>query len=121
MTDRSPNLENLLQMGINAAKTGNQENARLFLQQVLDADNKNDRAWLWMAYVTDKENEIDRRRYLKTAIRINPNNRAARNALEKLDRAQVTAQNKTMTIGLMILTITIVVGVLACVLAIAIS
>jgi Tfp pilus assembly protein PilF len=123
MSDRPklPNLENLLQMGINAAQSGNKENARLFLQQVLEADKKNDRAWLWLAYVTDPEDEKDRRRYLKTAMRLNPSNRAAQNALKKLDQAKNAGKKRTMRLGSLALAVLVIFGTVTCLLAIVIS
>jgi hypothetical protein len=117
--ENAPNLENLLQLGIARAKGGNRAGARVLLQQVLDADKQNDRAWLWMAYVTDKD--VDRRRFLRTAIRLNPKNQAAKRALDRLDRAQNASKNRTMVYGSMALAGLILFAALACVIALAIS
>ena len=76
-----PNLEQLMQLGIQTARQGNKENARVIFQQVLDSDSHNERAWLWMAAVA--ETPVDRVRYLNTVLRINPQNRTAQRELNR--------------------------------------
>jgi hypothetical protein len=119
MVDNSPNLENLLQMGVNAAKNGNKEGARLFFQQVLEQDKRNERAWLWMASIAD--NEIDKRRYLETVLKINPNNNTARKHLGSLNSAVTNTESASMRFGIMILIVVGGVVALAVVLALILS
>lgn len=114
---QSPNLENLLQMGINQAKSGNKSGAQVLLQQVLDSDKENDRAWLWMAFISD--DETDRRRFLHTALKYNPNNQTARKALDKLDHVQTAAQNRTLVYGGMALAGLLLFAAIACVIILA--
>ena len=89
-----PTLEDLMQMGIQAARQGNRPSARLFFQQVLDADKQNERAWLWMASVA----EI---RFLKTVLRLNPANSAARDELERMRRRRETGNTLVLKYGFM--------------------
>lgn len=93
-----PNLEDILQIGIAAAKRGDREAAQNLLQQVLSSDQKNDRAWLYMAYI--EPNKDQRVRYLQTALRHNPNNSVARKALEGITKKRNRSQQRTLMIGL---------------------
>lgn len=76
-------LQSKLNAGIEAARAGNQAEARRLLQQVLSADPNNEVAWMWMASAVSTPNE--RRVCLERALQINPNNARAREALRRLD------------------------------------
>lgn len=106
----NPNLENLLQMGITAAKQGNKDGARVLLRQVIEGDKKNDRAWLWMASVA--ENTEKRKQYLETALRINPHNDAAKKQLTKLEKKRSRGEQRTLQVGLVVLLLVMVVSLL---------
>ena len=95
----TPNLEQLLQIGIQAARKGNKAGARVTLQQVIDADKTNERAWLWMAAIA--ETSEDRRRYLNAVLRLNPENPTALRELEKLNRKQVSSNTQVIRYGMM--------------------
>lgn len=102
--DDSPNLEDLLQIAATTIKQGNRQGARVLLQQVLDSDKHNDRAWVLMAYTTN--DNLERQRYLRTALRLNPNNQAAQRALEKIDITRTKSESQAMyygTVGLLVL------------------
>ncbi len=101
-----PTLEDLMQMGMQAARQGNRPNARLFFQQVLDADKHNERAWLWMASVAETREE--RIRFLKTVLRINPNNSVAREELERMRRRRETSNTLVVRYGLIGLAVILV-------------
>ncbi len=92
-----PTLEDLMQMGMQAARQGNRPNARLFFQQVLDADKHNERAWLWMASVAETREE--RIRFLKTVLRINPSNSGARDELERMRRRRESSNTLVLRYG----------------------
>ncbi len=97
----SPNLEQLLQMGIRAAREeNNKEGARVFFERVLEQNPEEERAWIWMAWASD--NDVDRRRYLETAIRINPNSKA-RQLLTDMESMKNSGENRTLVRGLVIL------------------
>jgi hypothetical protein len=61
----------------------------LFFQQVLLADDRNERAWLWMSEVADSP--IERLACIERALAINPNNKTTQLALDAL-KAQLPAQ-----------------------------
>lgn len=92
-----PTLEDLMQMGMQAVRQGNRPNARLFFQQVLDADKHNERAWLWMASVAETREE--RIRFLKTVLRINPSNSVARDELERMRRRRASSNTLVLRYG----------------------
>ncbi len=76
------NMSPRLREGIDAAKRGDKTTARRLLQQVLSTDGNNEMALMWMASVVDALEE--RRFYLERALRVNPNNTRAREALKRL-------------------------------------
>ncbi len=77
-----PELHDLLQRGIELARTGHPAEARAIFEQVIRADEFNEVAWLWMAAAA--ENNAQRREALEIVLEINPQNEQARDALEKL-------------------------------------
>ncbi len=93
-----PNLEQLMQIGIQTAKKGNKPNARVIFQQILDADKQNERAWLWMAAVA--ETPMDRVRYLRTVLQINPNNITALRELENLQQKKESSNSQVIRYGI---------------------
>ncbi len=107
----TPNLEQLMQFGIQSARQGNKQNARVIFQQILDADKQNERAWLWMAAVA--ESPEDRVRFLNTVLQLNPQNAAARKELEKLQKKRVSSNTLVMRYGLITLAIILVLVVCA--------
>ena len=107
----TPNLEQLLQLGIQAARKGNKAGARVMLQQVIDGDQTNERAWLWMAAIA--ETSEDRRRYLNAVLRLNPEHPTALRELEKLNRKQVSSNTQVIRYGMMGLLVLLVLIVIA--------
>jgi hypothetical protein len=75
--------DDLLRQGIAACKAGRRAEARELLQQVLELDERNETAWLWLsgAVVTDE----DRRVCLENVLAINPNNKMASRGLQHLN------------------------------------
>lgn len=73
----------LLNQGIEAAREGDKAQARKLFEQVLEADEENIKAWLWLYRVVDNENE--KRICLTTVLNLDPGNEKVRQALEKLD------------------------------------
>ena len=74
----------LLQKGIALAKAGRHEEARELLLQVIDQDERNETAWLWISGVVD--NDEDRGIALENVLQINPNNEWAKRGLQILGR-----------------------------------
>jgi hypothetical protein len=73
----------LLQLGIEAAKEGNQSQARESLLTVVEADEGNEQAWLWLSGVI--ESDEDRRVCLENVLVLNPDNAVAKRGLLRLD------------------------------------
>ncbi|NWG15006.1 MAG: PD40 domain-containing protein [Chloroflexi bacterium] len=71
-----------LKAGIEAARRGDRVNAQKLLRQVTTSDPNNEVAWMWLASVAESLQE--RRTCLERALRINPNNTRAQEALRQL-------------------------------------
>ncbi|CAG1000973.1 MAG: hypothetical protein IAE83_20045 [Anaerolinea sp.] len=99
-------LEDLLRQGIEAAKMGNKDSARLILRRVLDQDKRNERAWLWLASVED--DPIERRRVLQTVLDINPANANAQKLLKAMDTAVARSEQASMRFGISVVLFIIV-------------
>ena len=76
------NLQNILENGITAARSGDLATARKLLSQVLEEDPENELALMWMA--SSVTSPAERRKYLQQVVRINPDNARARQALSQL-------------------------------------
>jgi ABC-type dipeptide/oligopeptide/nickel transport system permease component len=74
--------DSLLEQGIEAARTGQHERARVLLAQVLQKEPNSDQAWLWLSAAV----EDDRQKLycLRRAQRINPNRAAVAQAIRSL-------------------------------------
>ena len=81
-TDTSTTTPNLLQSAIAAAKTGQSQKARDLLMQVLETDERNIKAWIWMSSVVDDPEE--RQICLENVLAIDPNNQMAQKGLSLL-------------------------------------
>jgi hypothetical protein len=75
----NPELEKLLQEGIDAARSGYDQRARDLLLQVLEQDPGSVRAWLWLSGVVDTPGEKEL--CLEQVINIEPDHVAARRGL----------------------------------------
>jgi tetratricopeptide (TPR) repeat protein len=71
--------DNLLEQGISAALTGRREDARALLAQVVEADERNEQAWLWLSGLVEDPEEI--RTCLENVLHLNPNNVKAQQGL----------------------------------------
>lgn len=80
--------KNLVQRGIDAAESGQPDSAMEYFNQALEHDQQNSVAWLWMASVTDSNEE--KMAYLEKVLSIEPENEAANTAYQtvKLDSNQ---------------------------------
>lgn len=105
----SPNREELLQMGIRAAKAGNKDAARLAFEQILAQDRKNERAMMWMAKIADTAPE--RKQWLERVLSLNPDNESARTALQKITYQNSAKENRTLLIFGVIAGVLIIVAV----------
>ncbi len=76
-------IQEKLRQGIEAARKGDKLVAQRLLRQVVDGDRNNEIAWMWLASTLD--NLQERRSALEEALRINPANTRAQEALRQLD------------------------------------
>ena len=80
----SPEVNELLQRGIAAAKAGQKQEARQVLLRVTELDEANEQAWLWLSAAVESIEE--RRVCLENVLAINPHNRHAQSGLSWLDQ-----------------------------------
>jgi tetratricopeptide (TPR) repeat protein len=86
-------LANRLPEAIRAARAGQREQARTLLLQIVEEDENNELAWLWLSGVV--ETDEDRRVCLENVLALNPNNEVARRGLAKLGAGQ-TAEREAL-------------------------
>lgn len=72
----------LLRQGVEAIRAGNKQRGRELLLQVVEEDDRNELAWLWLSATTDDRDE--KIVCLENVLTINPENEKARQGLEKL-------------------------------------
>lgn len=87
MVDRG-SLQARLNEGIDAVRAGDKVKARRLLQQVVNADPNNEVGWMWLASAVDTPAE--RRACLQRALKINPGNTRAQEALKRLETQAAT-------------------------------
>ena len=75
-------LDALLRAGIAAAQAGRREQARDLLAQLVQQDDKNVTAWLWLSGVVD--DLANREVCLQHVLRLDPDNEAARRGLARV-------------------------------------
>ncbi len=109
--------EDLLQLAIRAAKTGQKDGAKVMFRQVYNRDKRNERAMMWLAKLSKTPRE--RQQWLRRVLQINPSNEAAAEALRKMQYRSAASDNRLLLIALPVL-ITLMVIVFA-VIAIALS
>ena len=74
--------DGILKQGIAALNAGRKVEARNLLTQVVQQDDRNEMAWLWLSGAVDTDE--DRRICLENVLAINPNNGVASRGLESL-------------------------------------
>jgi Flp pilus assembly protein TadD len=79
-----PDTSDLLQQGIALAKAGSREEARNILMQVVELDEQNESAWLWLSGVVDSDD--DKAVALENVLALNPDNDWAKRGLKLLGR-----------------------------------
>jgi uncharacterized protein len=89
-----PELENLLQEGIDAARSGHAQRARDCLLQMLEQDPSSVKAWLWLSDVVDLSSEKEI--CLEQVIRIDPGHVAARRGLAFLRKQRQEQEDEPL-------------------------
>lgn len=112
-------VDQLLRMGIDNARQGNREGAKVMLQQVLQQDKRNDVAWYWLAAIQDDPDQ--RKRYLENAVKSNPDNQQAKRALDKINTVRTRSTNQAMLYGGVAVAGMIILAVLACILVLSLN
>jgi hypothetical protein len=79
-----PDTTELLQKGIALAKAGRREEARNILLQVVEQDERNESAWLWISGVVDTDD--DKAIALENVLTLNPSNEWAKRGLQLMGR-----------------------------------
>jgi hypothetical protein len=74
--------ESILQLGIEAARNGDQDEARNLFRLLTREDAQNVQAWLWLAAVAETPDE--RQASLERVVELDPSNRMARQGLQQL-------------------------------------
>lgn len=92
----TPEQEALIEQAIAHVNAGELEEGRALLEQVLEQDPMNDRAWVWLSGCV--EGEMQRRICLQQALRANPNNQAALDGMQLLDGELVQAAEAPPTL-----------------------
>ena len=82
----------LLKQGIAALRAGRKAEARQKLMQVVELDEENEQAWLWLSGVV--ESNADRRVCLENVLTINPTNAAAQKGLHLLEQQARAARRE---------------------------
>jgi tetratricopeptide (TPR) repeat protein len=85
----------LLKEGIQAARDGRKADARRLLLQVVEQDERNEMAWLWLSGVV--ESDDDRLICLENVLAINPDNGPAKKGLARLNAAESRAESAADT------------------------
>jgi len=81
-------LNSLLNEGIAAAKSGQAARARDLLMQVVEADENNESAWLWLSGVV--ESLEDRQVCLENVLALNPDSAVAQKGLAWIDQQRAS-------------------------------
>ena len=85
--------DSILQLGIEAARDGNREEARNLFRLLTRQDPSNSQAWLWLAGVA--ENRDERQAALERVVDLDPNNEMALKGLQQLGvRPQVRPKDE---------------------------
>jgi len=107
------NREELIQMAIRTARSGNKQSAKVMFQRVLNEDPRNERALLWMgALATDPK---EKRRFLLKTLKVTPKpkNKNDREELQRMSHSEKASANRTLIYGgLIIIGALIVIAIL---------
>jgi hypothetical protein len=79
------NIDAMLRAGVEAYRAGNKLEARTMLEKVLELDEYNEMAWLWLSAVVETPEE--KRTCFENVLVINPNNENAKKGLNSLGMA----------------------------------
>lgn len=90
----SPNREEMFNMAVQAAKSGNRQSAKVMFMQILREDRKNERVMMWMAKIATSKKE--RMQWLNRILKVNPANETALAALAKMKHDDTATRNRML-------------------------
>lgn len=94
----NPLHDEMLREAVEAVRTGDRDKARKILEEVLQEDEENHHAWLFLARLADNPDE--KRIGLTTVLQLDPGNKQARKLLDKLDANVKTKAEKEVIAGI---------------------
>ena len=89
-----PSRDELMSMAEQAARSNQQQGARMMFRQVLAEDPDNERALLWMVKLASNPGE--RRKWLQRVLDVNPDNQQARQAFDKIQYRADASRNRLL-------------------------
>src|SRR5947209_4515791 len=89
MAANTSEVQDLLRRAMEALTRGDKTTARDLLTSVLEADDRNEQAWLWLSGAVDSPDE--QRICLENVLTINPGSTAARQGLAYLAQQKAAA------------------------------
>lgn len=89
-------VQTLLEGGITAARVGDIEMARQYLEDVLALDENNEEAWLWLASISEELTE--KQAHFQRVLSINPQNEQAKAGLEWV-RKKLGEASQAVSVG----------------------
>ncbi len=92
-SDNQPNKEDMLRLGMQAARNGQRQPARMMFGQVLEQDPDNVRALLWMAKLAEPD---DRAHWLERVLDADPENETALRVLGRMEQSENASRNKVL-------------------------
>jgi tetratricopeptide (TPR) repeat protein len=84
MTSSPAELQQLLQAGITALQRGERERGRELLLRVVEQDEQQESAWLWLSRAVDDPHDVETA--LENALALNPDNAEAKTRLLEIQR-----------------------------------
>jgi hypothetical protein len=103
-------IKELMQDGIEKARVGERAEAREAFEKVIELDEKNEKAWFWLASVLD--DEARKKVALSTVLMLNPENERAKRILDTLEARDREMKEKDEVIpGVSRRSLTLVLGV----------
>jgi Tol biopolymer transport system component len=85
----------ILEKAIKAIQSGDRATGQRLLRQILQANPRNETAWLWLSLILD--DPAKKRDCLERVLILNPDHRQARQALAQLEPAQASSQDALTT------------------------
>lgn len=115
-TQPSTNNEEMINLANRAIQDGNPDGARVMLRQVLQRDQRNERALLLMARISKTPREQET--FLNRVLKLNPDNETAQKMLKKLEYRSQASQNRTLLFFGVVIVVMLIVTIAVILLAI---